>query len=110
MSRRIAFGIMKGSVTQKLKSMAVPIANRRHYCSSSSPATHKSNLPPSSRMGRLLTGAVIGLVGGAYVSTLDEPTFRYLIWMCLRLRLRFGSDGFYTQIVTNGWIFLTSFE
>ncbi|MFS7906598.1 putative dihydroorotate dehydrogenase (quinone) [Helianthus anomalus] len=75
MSRRIAFGFMKGSVTQKLKSMAVPIANRRHYCSSSSPATHKSNLPPSSRMGRLLTGAVIGLVGGSYVSTLDEPTF-----------------------------------
>ncbi|KAJ0957466.1 putative dihydroorotate dehydrogenase (quinone) [Helianthus annuus] len=79
MSRRIAFGFMKGSVTQKLKSMAVPIANRRHYCSSSSSssatATHKSNLPPSSRMGRLLTGAVIGLVGGAYVSTLDEPTF-----------------------------------
>ncbi|MFS7906605.1 putative dihydroorotate dehydrogenase (quinone) [Helianthus anomalus] len=97
MSRRIAFGSMKGSVAQKLKSMAVPIANRRHYCSSSSSATHKSNLPPSSRMGRLLTGAVIGLVGGAYVSTLDEPTLRYFIW------IRFGFDGFYTQIVSNGF-------
>ncbi|KAK9058290.1 hypothetical protein SSX86_023130 [Deinandra increscens subsp. villosa] len=77
MSGRIAFGFMKGSLTQKLKSMAVPIANRRRYCSSSASdtATSKPNLPPSSRMGRLLTGTVIGLVGGAYASTMDEATF-----------------------------------
>nr|XP_043610225.1 dihydroorotate dehydrogenase (quinone), mitochondrial-like [Erigeron canadensis] len=74
MAGRIGLRFMKDSLNQKLKS----IGNLRHYCSSSSstngPAA-KPNLSRSSRMERLLTGAVIGLVGGAYVSTMDGETF-----------------------------------
>nr|GEW01119.1 dihydroorotate dehydrogenase (quinone), mitochondrial [Tanacetum cinerariifolium] len=71
MAGRIGWRLMKGCLTQKkFKSMG---SNCRHYCSSS--ATDKLKISSSSRMERLLTGALIGLVGGAYVSTLDEGTF-----------------------------------
>ncbi|XP_024983200.1 dihydroorotate dehydrogenase (quinone), mitochondrial [Cynara cardunculus var. scolymus] len=78
MTGRIAFRFVKECLTQKLKSTAAPIATLRHYSSSSSStAAAKPNIPHSSRKGRLLTGATIGLViaGGAYASTVDEATF-----------------------------------
>ncbi|XP_021300259.1 dihydroorotate dehydrogenase (quinone), mitochondrial [Herrania umbratica] len=45
------------------------------HCSSA--ATSAPKIPHSSKKGRLLTGATIGLIiaGGAYVSTVDEATF-----------------------------------
>ncbi|KAB1206438.1 Dihydroorotate dehydrogenase (quinone), mitochondrial [Morella rubra] len=51
-----------------------PLVSARH-CSSASETAPKA--PHSSKKGRLLTGATIGLViaGGAYVSTVDEATF-----------------------------------
>ncbi|KAI3511332.1 hypothetical protein L1887_18483 [Cichorium endivia] len=55
--------------------MAAPIANPRHYCSSSSSSAAKPNLSQSSRKERLLAGTAVGLIGGAYASTLDEATF-----------------------------------
>ncbi|KAL4561366.1 hypothetical protein LXL04_033531 [Taraxacum kok-saghyz] len=77
MTGRFAFRFMKGSLTQKLKSMAFPVANHRRYSSSSSSATAaaKPNISQSSRRDRLLAGTTVGLVGGAYASTLDEATF-----------------------------------
>lgn len=54
----------------------------QRYCSSSSSSTGTAaraapKIPQSSKKGRLLTGATIGLLiaGGAYVSTVDEATF-----------------------------------
>lgn len=72
MAARIASRFMKDCLTKKMKSM---VATPRHYSSSS--AAVKPNHPHSSRKGRLLTGATIGLViaGGAYASTVDEATF-----------------------------------
>ncbi|KAK6931762.1 Dihydroorotate dehydrogenase domain [Dillenia turbinata] len=57
----------------RLKS--APPTLRRHY-SSSSPAP-PAPAPASSRKGRLLTAATLGLLigGGAYASTVDEATF-----------------------------------
>ncbi|CAH1441104.1 unnamed protein product [Lactuca virosa] len=75
MTGRFAFRFMKGSLTQKLKQMASPVANPRHYCSSSSSSSAKPKLSQSSRKERLLAGAAIGVVGGAYASTLDKETF-----------------------------------
>lgn len=77
MTGRLAFRFVKECLTQKLKSTAAPIATLRHYSTSSSTAAAKPNIPHSSRKGRLLTGATIGLViaGGAYASTVDEATF-----------------------------------
>ncbi|KAK7308313.1 hypothetical protein VNO77_41915 [Canavalia gladiata] len=53
---------------------STPLHRFRNF-SSSAPSPPK--VPHSSKKGRLLTGATIGLViaGGAYVSTVDEATF-----------------------------------
>ncbi|XP_027361941.1 dihydroorotate dehydrogenase (quinone), mitochondrial-like [Abrus precatorius] len=52
---------------------STPLHRFTHFSSFSSPP----KVPHSSKKGRLLTGATIGLViaGGAYVSTVDEATF-----------------------------------
>ncbi|KAL0558385.1 hypothetical protein IC582_002947 [Cucumis melo] len=59
--------ICKGAVSRLFQ-------GARHW-SSASETIHK--IPHTSKKGRLLTGATIGLViaGGAYVSTVDEATF-----------------------------------
>lgn len=59
----------------KKRVMSTPHLSARQYCSSAPEAAPK--IPHSSKKGRLLTGATIGLIiaGGAYVSTVDEATF-----------------------------------
>ncbi|GJU26376.1 dihydroorotate dehydrogenase, mitochondrial [Tanacetum coccineum] len=85
MAGRIGLRYMKECLTQKLKSMGSPVVKSRHLSSaassssssSASAAAVKPKFPHSSRKGRLLTGATIGLLigGGAYASTVDEATF-----------------------------------
>lgn len=80
MTTRVGLRLLRECLNRKLKSGGT--APRQHYCyystsSSSAAADIKPKLPHSSKKGRLLTGATIGLViaGGAYASTVDEATF-----------------------------------
>uniref|UniRef100_A0A0V0IFC2 Dihydroorotate dehydrogenase (quinone), mitochondrial n=1 Tax=Solanum chacoense TaxID=4108 RepID=A0A0V0IFC2_SOLCH len=78
MKQRVGFAFIRESLYRKLikPSSAPP----RHYCASSAnvpPTPPLPKVPHSSKKGRLLTGATIGLLiaGGAYASTVDEATF-----------------------------------
>uniref|UniRef100_A0A5B7A0P4 Dihydroorotate dehydrogenase (quinone), mitochondrial n=1 Tax=Davidia involucrata TaxID=16924 RepID=A0A5B7A0P4_DAVIN len=76
MMARVALKFMRGGcLNGKVKSGAAFGASR--YSSSSSAAEAAPKLPHSSKKGRLLTGATLGLIitGGAYASTVDEATF-----------------------------------
>ncbi|XP_071689929.1 dihydroorotate dehydrogenase (quinone), mitochondrial-like isoform X2 [Rutidosis leptorrhynchoides] len=73
---------MAGIAFRFMKRSSKLISNSRLYSSTSAAAAAKPNISPSSRMERLLAGTVIGLVGGAYVSTIDEATFRKYKYMC----------------------------
>ncbi|THG11399.1 hypothetical protein TEA_018508 [Camellia sinensis var. sinensis] len=80
MSAKVTFKFMKECLSRKLKSVgALGVGASRHYCTASSSSTAEAapKIPHSSKKGRLLTGATIGLLisGGAYVSTVDEATF-----------------------------------
>ncbi|KAJ8425402.1 hypothetical protein Cgig2_033082 [Carnegiea gigantea] len=65
----------------KLKSTSKLPLSFSYYSTSASASASATQaakkIPPSSKKGRLLTGATIGLIiaGGAYVSTVDEATF-----------------------------------
>ncbi|KAA8528900.1 hypothetical protein F0562_033612 [Nyssa sinensis] len=74
---RVALKYMRGSLYRKAKSGAALQASRYYYSSSAAEASPKPKVPQSSKKGRLLTGATIGLLitGGAYASTVDEATF-----------------------------------
>lgn len=74
MAFRSASKLIRESLQHKLKSCAAPPP--RFFSTSSAPAA-RPNPPHSSRKGRLLTGATLGLLigGGAYASTVDEATF-----------------------------------
>ncbi|XP_047311867.1 dihydroorotate dehydrogenase (quinone), mitochondrial [Impatiens glandulifera] len=81
MASRTTLKFLRDSLTRKLKSqVGVGVGGCRN--SSVSPFTSAaevgpSKLPHSSKKGRLLTAAGIGLLisGGAYASTVDEATF-----------------------------------
>lgn len=72
MAARFSRNFLKELVNRRLKSGA-PSGLRQ----SSTTSVYGPAIPPSSKKGRLLTGATIGLIiaGGAYVSTVDEATF-----------------------------------
>ncbi|PHT99215.1 Dihydroorotate dehydrogenase (quinone), mitochondrial [Capsicum chinense] len=75
MKQRVGFTLIRESLYRKLiKPSFVP---PRHYCTSSVNVPLPPKVPHSSKKGRLLTGATIGLLiaGGAYASTVDEATF-----------------------------------
>ncbi|XP_059656501.1 dihydroorotate dehydrogenase (quinone), mitochondrial [Cornus florida] len=77
MMARLALKFMKECSFGKLKpGSAFGVGASRHSFSSSA-AKPVTKLPHSSKKGRLLTGATIGLIigGGAYASTVDEATF-----------------------------------
>ncbi|GLT30933.1 hypothetical protein SLA2020_057060 [Shorea laevis] len=73
MAARTAGRLLKDFVYRRV--ISTPLGASRHCSSSAASAAPK--IPHSSKKGRLLTGATIGLViaGGAYVSTVDEATF-----------------------------------
>ncbi|MCD7459995.1 Dihydroorotate dehydrogenase (fumarate) [Datura stramonium] len=77
MKQRVGFALIRESLYRKL--IKPNSATPRHYCTSSAnvPPTPPPKVPHSSKKGRLLTGATIGLLiaGGAYASTVDEATF-----------------------------------
>ncbi|GLT87134.1 hypothetical protein SLE2022_052330 [Rubroshorea leprosula] len=73
MAARAAGRLLKDFVYRRV--ISTPLGPSRHCSSSAASAAPK--IPHSSKKGRLLTGATIGLAiaGGAYVSTVDEATF-----------------------------------
>ncbi|GKU90891.1 hypothetical protein SLEP1_g4835 [Rubroshorea leprosula] len=73
MAARAAGRLLKDFVYRRV--ISTPLGASRHCSSSAASAAPK--IPHSSKKGRLLTGATIGLAiaGGAYVSTVDEATF-----------------------------------
>ncbi|XP_022726959.1 dihydroorotate dehydrogenase (quinone), mitochondrial-like isoform X2 [Durio zibethinus] len=72
MATRVAGKLFRDLIRQRV--ISTSIGASRH---SSSAATSAPKIPHSSKKGRLLTGATIGLIiaGGAYVGTVDEETF-----------------------------------
>ncbi|XWS39605.1 hypothetical protein CRYUN_Cryun18bG0069400 [Craigia yunnanensis] len=72
MATRAAGKLFRDFMRQRVISTSIGASR---YCSSA--ATSAPKIPHSSKKGRLLTGATIGLIiaGGAYVSTVDEATF-----------------------------------
>ncbi|GFS39642.1 pyrimidine d [Actinidia rufa] len=82
MSARFTLKFMRECFHRKLRSSgALGLGASRHYSTSSHAPQASPKVPHSSKKGRLLTGATLGLViaGGAYASTVDEATFWYFI-------------------------------
>ncbi|XP_057478356.1 dihydroorotate dehydrogenase (quinone), mitochondrial [Actinidia eriantha] len=78
MSARFTLKFMRECFHRKLRSSGpLGLGASRHYSTSSHAPQASPKVPHSSKKGRLLTGATLGLViaGGAYASTVDEATF-----------------------------------